>query len=146
MHADDVEVMVHVDLHQELEEGNHVCVPRNCGGIEEMSSEACANVKGSVLSSLLEAHQKVKGGLGLDHLWQTQLLQQSWLVTGTDSLKVSFKQDHFEALVPTKRWQRSSPFRLAVVSNHAPVASVFAEHAEEVIGDIHLAYYGFSTS
>lgn len=140
-------MIVDVDLClQDRDEGNHVCIPRNCAGIEEMSSEHCANVKGSVLSSLLEAHQNVKGGLGLDHLWQTQLLQQSWMVTGVvGAPRGHVPFEDFEALLPTEATRRSSRFRLAVVSNHAPVASVFAEHVEEVIGEMDFAYYGSST-
>eukprot|EP00913_Durusdinium_trenchii_P026437 g24803.t1 len=42
----------------DTEERNHICIPRNCAGKDEISSEHCMNVKGSVLGSLLEAHQK----------------------------------------------------------------------------------------
>lgn len=40
------------------------------------------SMAGSVLGSLLEAHQKVNGGLGMDHLFQTTLQQQHWMLKG----------------------------------------------------------------
>eukprot|EP00435_Cladocopium_sp_Y103_P051898 s835_g16.t1 len=129
---------------------NHICIPRNCAGQVEISQEDCANVKGWVLQKLLEAHQNTKGGLGFDHVFHSAIRQHPWMFTGVEDSQILPKLP----FAPPISMQRAEdvevaetlphrPFRLAILSSHAPVAGVLAEHVEEIVkGPVQVLYYG----
>lgn len=128
---------------------NHICVPRNCAGHEEISTNHCATVKGWVLQTLLEAHQHMHGGLGYDHVFQTKLLQiYPWMLKGIEEHYVPqplFPLTacmHCISNVRVLASELPGRLRIAVWSSHAPLAAVLAEHVEAVVEEPQIVYYG----
>ena len=128
---------------------NHICVPRNCAGHEQISTNHCATVKGWVLQTLLEAHQHMHGGLGYDHVFQTKLLQiYPWMLKGIEEHFVPqplFPLTacmHCISNVRVSASELPGRLRIAVWSSHAPLAAVLAEHVEAVVEEPQIVYYG----
>ena len=124
---------------------NHICIPRKCAGSIEISGDQCMNVKGWVISKLLEAHQSTKGGLGFDHVFHSAIHQHPWMFTGVEDdqipkLPLAFGMPHLKT--PALREVPHRPLRIALLSSHAPVAAVLAEHFEDLESQARFVYYG----
>ncbi|CAJ1428397.1 unnamed protein product [Effrenium voratum] len=125
----------------ETEEWAKVCVPKNCGGVREMGTEHCINVKGWLLGVLLDAYkEKTPGALGSDHLFLDTIRRHRWMNVGVEPTDVARRLPEFvHELEPL---EASIPPRLVIMSPHAPVAAVMADHMEAVMESVEVVFYG----
>ncbi|CAE7586742.1 DIP13 [Symbiodinium sp. KB8] len=118
------------------------CVPAKCAGVEEIASTPCAAIKGWLLRSLLDEHGKAykdTGDIGIDHVFTTVLREHRWLIHGVEASEPAEPAASTSAIqsfpipartAPMDESSSGSSVRVALLSHHAPLANVFAEHID----------------
>eukprot|EP00439_Symbiodinium_sp_Y106_P024274 s5793_g2.t4 len=115
---------------------DRACVPAKCAGVEKIAATPCAAIKGWLIRSLLDEHGKAykdTGDLGIDHVFTTVLREHRWLVNGVEPGEPAASTSAVHSFpIPARMDGESSAsfVKVAVLSHHAPLANVFAEHID----------------